>query len=292
MLHEQITVTSDEQCVPISIYKRLTLGTEIRYKKYGETIVLPANLLSVCQITYMDAIGGLAALSPREKEVLELAAEGLTDVQIGKRLGISAGTVNSYWVRIRGKVGQQSRTELVANSLRAESGARLKLAEQENDQLNRELDERRRAEPAFAAAGSVFRAAFYALPEATLVLDERGFVLFANDKAGELVGVFAEELEGADFTALIQPRMREVVRAHLHATLEGSDEFSVGDGQVLMLDCPDGHTRRVTFQTRAATYELGHIITLVLKDYNRELSARIKRASSIVTSFEEEPRLE
>src|SRR5436305_15136624 len=56
----------------------------------------------------------LGSLSERESDILKLAIDGLTDQQIGNRLQISASTVNSYWVRIRGKVGHLSRTELVS----------------------------------------------------------------------------------------------------------------------------------------------------------------------------------
>ena len=53
-------------------------------------------------------------LSGREEEVVNLAAQGLTDNGIAHKLGISPGTVNGYWARIRSKLGQRSRTELVA----------------------------------------------------------------------------------------------------------------------------------------------------------------------------------
>jgi hypothetical protein len=46
--------------------------------------------------------------------VLKLAVEGKTDEMIARELGIERGTVNSYWVRIRGKLGHLSRTELAA----------------------------------------------------------------------------------------------------------------------------------------------------------------------------------
>src|SRR5436309_15501282 len=59
----------------------------------------------------------LKALSEREIEILERAIEGLTDQQIGATINISASTVNSYWVRIRGKLGHLSRTELVSRIL-------------------------------------------------------------------------------------------------------------------------------------------------------------------------------
>jgi len=52
-------------------------------------------------------------LSGRELAVLTLAAQGYTDDMIANELGIQRGTVNSYWVRIRGKLGNLSRSELV-----------------------------------------------------------------------------------------------------------------------------------------------------------------------------------
>ncbi len=46
--------------------------------------------------------------------MLTFAAKGFTDEMVAHELGIQTGTVNSYWVRIRGKLGNLSRSELVA----------------------------------------------------------------------------------------------------------------------------------------------------------------------------------
>ena len=46
--------------------------------------------------------------------MLSYAAQGYTDEMVSHELGIKRGTVNSYWVRIRGKLGNLSRSELVA----------------------------------------------------------------------------------------------------------------------------------------------------------------------------------
>lgn len=50
----------------------------------------------------------------REDQIIELAAEGLTDKQIAQRLEISAETVATYWKRILARHGASSRTEVVA----------------------------------------------------------------------------------------------------------------------------------------------------------------------------------
>lgn len=60
------------------------------------------------------SLGGLAALSPREFEVVRLAADGRTDQSICRHLAIAPGTLGTYWVRIRTKTGLSSRAELSA----------------------------------------------------------------------------------------------------------------------------------------------------------------------------------
>jgi len=57
-------------------------------------------------------------LSEREREVLASAAEGLTDKEIARHLGIGPKTVRTYWDRIRHKLGAASRTQAVSMSMR------------------------------------------------------------------------------------------------------------------------------------------------------------------------------
>lgn len=55
----------------------------------------------------------LAALTAREREVLELAARGLHAKEIGTALGISTRTVEVHKTRIMGKLGVRNIAELV-----------------------------------------------------------------------------------------------------------------------------------------------------------------------------------
>jgi PAS domain S-box-containing protein len=57
-------------------------------------------------------------LSERESEILLLAAEGLTDKEISDRLGVSDGSIRTYWDRVRSKLQAKSRGEAIAKSLR------------------------------------------------------------------------------------------------------------------------------------------------------------------------------
>jgi predicted ATPase/DNA-binding CsgD family transcriptional regulator len=56
--------------------------------------------------------GPAAKLSKRERELLSLVAEGLTDIQIAEKLFISVRTVRSHLDRIRDKTGFRRRAEL------------------------------------------------------------------------------------------------------------------------------------------------------------------------------------
>jgi DNA-binding NarL/FixJ family response regulator len=57
-------------------------------------------------------------LSPRELQVLNLAADGLTNKEIAYRLGISERTVQFHLNSVFNKTSTQSRTEAVALALR------------------------------------------------------------------------------------------------------------------------------------------------------------------------------
>ena len=56
-------------------------------------------------------------LTPRERQVLTLAAQGLTNRGIGRQLGISGRTVQGHLANIYGKLQVGSRTEAVTKAL-------------------------------------------------------------------------------------------------------------------------------------------------------------------------------
>jgi DNA-binding NarL/FixJ family response regulator len=60
----------------------------------------------------------IEALTPRETEVLELLAEGLSNKGIAARLGISDQTVKFHVAAISGKLGAHNRTEAVRLAVR------------------------------------------------------------------------------------------------------------------------------------------------------------------------------
>ncbi len=84
-------------------------------------------------------------LTTRELQLLNSAAQGLTDREISSNLAISRDTVSSYWRRILLKYGASSRTECVARYSQ-ESVSRLVVEhEEESERLNNEIIERTEA---------------------------------------------------------------------------------------------------------------------------------------------------
>jgi DNA-binding CsgD family transcriptional regulator len=59
-----------------------------------------------------------AALSNRERELIDLVADGLTDKQIAEKLFISIRTVHTHLDRIRQKTGARRRAELTRLAVR------------------------------------------------------------------------------------------------------------------------------------------------------------------------------
>lgn len=81
-------------------------------------------------------------LSPREEEIVDLCVRGLTNDGIANELGISVGTVNTYWLRIKFKVGGTGRTDTVARIIKDRAELALREANVERNELTKLVAER------------------------------------------------------------------------------------------------------------------------------------------------------
>lgn len=83
-------------------------------------------------------------LSPREEEIVELCVEGLTNEAIAHRLSISVGTVNTYWLRIKLKVGGLGRTDTVVRIIKDRAERALREANQQRISLDELIADKER----------------------------------------------------------------------------------------------------------------------------------------------------
>lgn len=130
------------------------------------------------------------SLSPRERQLLEMATNGLTDQAIAKELGISLATVSTYWGRIRIKYGPLGRTEIVARFLRA--------------LMNR-------ANAVLQGTEARFRKVLEASPMGIILTDAEGAALYANPAHERITGQNLEDLVENGVNNLVHPNDRERV---------------------------------------------------------------------------------
>ena len=83
-------------------------------RRAGPTVDGPVTL----NLSVLDGLGGPAAqlepLTEREREVLQLAAQGLSNAAIARALGVAAGTVKRHLANVYGKLDASGRVEAVA----------------------------------------------------------------------------------------------------------------------------------------------------------------------------------
>jgi two-component system, NarL family, nitrate/nitrite response regulator NarL len=83
----------------------------------GDSVLSHALQSSVLDLI-RERAGADVRLSGRERQLLELAADGLTTGEIADRLCLSPNTVKTYWQRLYEKLGCGDRTSAVAEAIR------------------------------------------------------------------------------------------------------------------------------------------------------------------------------
>jgi len=83
----------------------------------GRSVLSPALQSGVLDLMRKSP-GRPVQLSGRERDLLELAAEGVSTAEIAKRLHLSPNTVKTYWQRLYEKLGASDRASAIAEAIR------------------------------------------------------------------------------------------------------------------------------------------------------------------------------
>jgi DNA-binding NarL/FixJ family response regulator len=87
------------------------LASVIRSVNAGEVYVAPALAWGMLREMRAPRSSPYDELTEREREVLELVAEGLSNQEVGERLGLAEKTIKHYMTNILGKLQVRSRVE-------------------------------------------------------------------------------------------------------------------------------------------------------------------------------------
>lgn len=221
------------------------------------------------------------ALSPREHQLLVLAAQGFTDHGIAHKLGISLATVGTYWGRIRIKMGPLNRTELVAHFLKEAAARESEALRQENLRLIEDLGEHVRSNEQLQASLAMFQSLVELAPDAILMVNPEGKIELANDQAAVLFGYAAQELPGLLVTSLVPERFRSAHDGHRRHYLENPGRRRMGEHSATHAVKKDGTEFPMAATLSTIETPRGLFVTCIVRD----LTGRI--AEQEITSEDE-----
>ena len=99
----------------ITIYERLDAARDLAR---AEAALRQMGVRRGRQVTHRRAQSGWPSLTPSERAVVDLVAEGLSNPQIGQRLYVSRRTVQTHLAHVFAKLDITSRTQLTAEAIR------------------------------------------------------------------------------------------------------------------------------------------------------------------------------
>lgn len=212
-------------------------------------------------------------LSPRETQLLLMASEGLTDNAISLKLGISVATVNSYWVRIRSKLGAQSRTEAVAMALRTHAEANMRKLQTENERLAAELAAATQPEASGSLSAQSFQDMIQAAADGILIVGASGKIIACNPALAEMFGYQKDDLTGQLVSRLIPTRLREAHMDHVNEYFGAPSRRRMGHDLFTPGLRKDGTEFAVSVTLGSHETAGGHYTVCMIRDASAEMDA-------------------
>lgn len=211
-------------------------------------------------------------LSPREHQLLSLAAQGFTDNAIGTKLGISLATVGTYWGRIRIKFGPLNRTELVAIYLKEAAAVAVEELKTDNERLIQEVEEHAKTMEMLKATLELFRGLVETAPDAILLVNEEGAIELANAQAEDMFGYSRGELVGMSVEKLVPQDLRIDHIRHREEYNDNPVKRRMGIHLATDAVRKDGTVFRMATALSASTTPNGILVTCIIRDLSHQIA--------------------
>lgn len=203
-------------------------------------------------------------LSEREQQLITLAAQGLTDAAIAKRLGISVPTVKSYWQRVRSKLGPYNRTELVAHALQEESERAVAKLNGEIAMLRDALEDTERSPM------DLQREMLESAPDAVFAVDQDGNFLWLNLEAERMFGYRFDELVGQPVGILVPQEIQKRHRLHMQQYLDNPERRRMGEHLATMAVRKSGEEFAIAASLAPLDTPNGRIVTCFVREVSEQ----------------------
>jgi len=179
----------------------------------------------------LGADGKVAYIIHRVEDVTEfvrLKQEGSEQHRIIERLQTRAAEMETDIFRKAQQIQITERLRARAAQMEAEISRRAQQIQEANNQLQRELDARKRAEAALQKSEEGFRAVAETATEAIVSADKRGHITYFNPGAERIFGYAARDVIGSPLTLLMPQRFHEAHRQGLSRFLSTGQARVIG----------------------------------------------------------------
>ena len=179
----------------------------------------------------LGADGKVAYIIHRVEDVTEfvrLKQEGSEQHRIIERLQTRAAEMETDIFRKAQQIQITERLRARAAQMEAEISRRAQQIQEANNQLQRELDARKRAEAALQKSEEGFRAVAETAAEAIVSADKHGHITYFNPGAERIFGYAARDVIGSPLTLLMPQRFHEAHRQGLSRFLSTGQARVIG----------------------------------------------------------------
>src|SRR5213594_2393711 len=161
-------------------------------------------------------------------EFVRLKQEGSEQHRIIERLRTRAAEMETDIFRKAQQIQITERLRARAAQMEAEISRRAQQIQEANNQLQRELDARKRAEAALQKSEEGFRAVAETASDAIVSADKRGHITYFNPGAERIFGYAARDVIGSPLTLLMPKRFHEAHRQGLARFLTTGEARVIG----------------------------------------------------------------